>query len=69
MSVLLALRPAEIKNGIDLKDCSMQTTLCSKITKADFSGAHLTVVNAKNQTLIGLQGLVIRETTRTFTII
>jgi len=43
--------------------------MCSKITKADYSGAMVKVVNAKNKQLIGFEGLVVRETTRTFVVI
>jgi RNase P/RNase MRP subunit p29 len=39
------------------------------LTKADFSGAHVKIVNAKNLLLIGIEGFIIRETTRTFVII
>ena len=42
------MRPGEAEKGLDVKDCSVQSNLCSKLTKADFSGAHVTVVNAKN---------------------
>jgi hypothetical protein len=48
ITILLAMRPGEAEKGLDVKDCSVQTNLCSKLTKADFSGAHVTVVNAKN---------------------
>lgn len=48
MTILLAMRPGEAEKGLDANDCAVQTNLCSKITKADFSGAHLTVINAKN---------------------
>jgi len=39
------------------------------MTKADLSGAHTKVVNAVNKTLIGEEGIIVRETTRTFVII
>jgi ribonuclease P protein subunit POP4 len=47
----------------------VQTSLCAKLTKADFSGAKVKIVNAKNSELIGTEGIVIRETTRTFVIV
>jgi ribonuclease P protein subunit POP4 len=37
--------------------------------KADFSGAMVKVVNAKNEMVIGIEGIVVRETTRTFVVI
>ena len=33
---------------VDLKDCSKQTDFCGKLVKADFSGAKLTVIKARN---------------------
>ena len=33
---------------IDLKDCSIQTSICGKLSKADFSGAKLTVIKSRN---------------------
>jgi len=46
-----------------------QSNICSKMVKADYSGAHVKVVNAKNKCLIGVHGLIVRETARAFTII
>ena len=43
--------------------------MCSKLAKADFTGARVEIVNAKNLSLIGVKGLVVRETTRTFIVI
>jgi RNase P/RNase MRP subunit p29 len=37
--------------------------------KADFTGASVKVVNSKNLTLIGTEGIVVRESTRTFVVI
>lgn len=42
------MRPGEIEKGIDLQDPSIQTNFCSKLTKAEFSGSYLTVINARN---------------------
>ncbi len=39
------------------------------MTKADFSGAHVKVVNAINKSLINEEGIIVRETTRTFVVI
>ncbi len=69
MTQLLALRPTEQQAGLDTNDCATQTNICSKITKADLSGAQTKVVNAVNKTLIGEEGIIVRETTRTFVII
>lgn len=69
MNQLLCLRPSETQNGLDTNDCAMQTNICSKLTKADLSGAKTLVVNAVNKTLIGEEGIIVRETTRTFVII
>lgn len=33
------------------------------------SGAHAKVINAINKTIIGEEGIIVRETTRTFVII
>ena len=69
ISVLLTSRPAEIEKGFDIKDLGVQTSLCSKLTKADFTGARVKIVNALNTEMIGTEGIVIRETTRTFVIV
>lgn len=39
-------------------------SICSKLTKAELSGAHITVANSKNPTMIGLTGIVVRESQR-----
>ena len=69
ITILLQLRPADRENGIDTADAAMQTSLCAKLTKADFSGAKVKVVKAKNKQLEGLEGIIVRETTRTFIVI
>jgi hypothetical protein len=68
IQVLLQHKQGE-KQIFDANDCGIQTSLCSKLTKADFTGAEVKVVNAKNTQLVGTTGLVVRETTRTFIII
>ena len=70
--MMAGLRPQDIKDGLISEgkfDAAIQTSLCSKLAKADFSGAKVEVVNAKNTTMIGLSGIVIRETPQTFVII
>ena len=39
-------------------------SICSKLTKAELSGAYITVHNSKNPTMIGLSGIVARESQR-----
>ena len=40
------------------------------MTKADFSGAHIKIVKSKNNVALeGTQGLIVRETARTFIMI
>lgn len=39
-------------------------SICSKLTKAELSGAYITVCNSKNPTMIGLSGIVARESQR-----
>ena len=43
---------------------SEQSSICSKIVKADLNGAQITIVNTKNATQLGVSGLVVRETRR-----
>ena len=52
-----------------MKDGSVQTSLCSRIVKADFSGAKVKVINSKNATMIGIKGIIVRETKCTFVVI
>ena len=67
---LLLQVPQECKDtGINVKDCSMQTSLCSRLIKADFSGAKVKIVKSKNIEKEGTEGIIVRETTRTFIII
>ena len=39
-------------------------SICSKLTKAELSGAYITVHNSKNPTMIGISGIVARESQR-----
>jgi len=39
-------------------------SICSKVVKADLTGAEVKVVDAKNHTLKGVGGLVVRESVR-----
>ena len=41
-----------------------QTSICSKLVKADLNGAKVTVVKNKNPCMLGLTGIVVRETVR-----
>ena len=44
-------------------DCN-SASVCAKLVKADFNGASVRVVRAKNQALVGVGGIVVRETVR-----
>ncbi|CDW75710.1 ribonuclease p protein subunit p29 [Stylonychia lemnae] len=50
------------------KDDNM-ASICSKIVKADFNGAQVKVVKSKNECMIGVSGLVVKETVRCLFII
>ena len=66
------MRPSDERDGLisdEKYDAQAQTSLCGKLVKADFSGAKIQVIEAKNKTLIGLAGIVIRETPQSFVII
>lgn len=39
-------------------------SVCAKIVKADFNGARVTVVKSKNSCMVGINGIVVRETVR-----
>jgi len=43
-----------------------QTGICSKILKADWTGAFIQVSNSTNKFLIGAKGYVTKESQRTF---
>ena len=51
IALVLQVRPADREKGIEVKDGGNQTSLCSKLVKADFSGAHVKVVKSKNVSL------------------
>ena len=40
------------------------TSVCAKIVKADFNGALVTVIKSKNQFMVGVTGIVVKETVR-----
>ena len=44
-------------------------SVCSKIVKADFNGARVKVVKSKNLCMVGVGGIVTRETVRCLFII
>lgn len=69
ITILLQVRPNDLKDGITTSDAANQASLCGKLVKADFSGSEVEIIKAKNQTLVGTKGIVVRESTRTFTII
>jgi len=48
---------------------SSTDSLHSKLSKADFTGANLTITTAKNPSLNGISGLVIEETASTFRLV
>ena len=69
IEMVLQVRPAEAKDGLNVKDCSVQNSLCSRIVKADYSGAKVKVVKSKNPATLDIEGIIVRETTRTFIVI
>ena len=40
--------------------------MVEKVVKADFSGGKISVIRSKNESMVGIGGLVIKETARTF---
>ena len=50
-------------------DSIKMESISAKIVKADFNGALIEILKAKNVQLIGLKGIVAKETQRTFVII
>ena len=44
-------------------------SICSKVVKAEFSGAEVEVVASKNPCMIGVKGIVVRESVRCLYII
>jgi len=39
-------------------------SICSKVTKAELAGAEVVVSNSKNKTMIGVSGIVVKESQR-----
>ena len=50
-------------------DIASSMSSLMKISKCDFHGAVISIFEAKNKTLIGIEGIVIKESRLTFTII
>ena len=50
-------------------DATKMDSISAKMVKADFNGANIEIINAKNQQIIGLKGIVAKETQRTFVVI
>lgn len=48
----------------DPKNPAHASSICSKLVKADLTGAEVTIVESKNPTLLGVSGLVTRESVR-----
>ena len=48
---------------------TMKDTICSKMVKADFNGAHIEIVDSNNKQMIGIKGFVAKETQRSFIIV
>lgn len=69
IAMVLQVRPDDLKKGIKVADGSNQSTFCSKLVKADFSGAKVKIVKSKNTQLVGTKGLIVRESARTFVLI
>ena len=67
MSIVLQVRPEELQNGLDIKDPATQSSICSRLIKADFSGAKVKIVKSKDGK--DVEGIIVRETARTFTVI
>eukprot|EP00050_Salpingoeca_kvevrii_P018450 m.74442 g.74442 ORF g.74442 m.74442 type:complete len:248 (+) comp8053_c0_seq2:2521-3264(+) len=59
-----ALRPA-LENTKDPNHTSIQT----KLLKADYHGAFLTVIRSKQPSFVGRSGIVVHETSQTFQVI
>lgn len=50
------------------KDENM-ASVCAKIVKADLNGAKIQVFKSKNQCMVGVSGIVVRETVRCLIVI
>ena len=44
-------------------------TILQKMSKADFHGALISIFESKNQALIGLEGIIVKESRFTFTLV
>ncbi|ORZ32850.1 ribonuclease P protein subunit p29 [Catenaria anguillulae PL171] len=53
----------------DLKSGGAADQFMAKLIKADFHGAHMTVTQATCPTLIGISGIVVQETAKTFNLV
>ena len=53
ISMVLTVRKDDLVKGINLADGANQTSLCGKLVKADFSGAHVKVIKSRNRALEG----------------
>jgi ribonuclease P protein subunit POP4 len=69
ITLLLQIRKEDKEKGIDLDEASVQTSLCGKLVKADFSGAKVKIVKSKNVAMEGTEGLIVRESARAFVLI
>lgn len=54
---------------LESKISSNQSAFMEKLLKADFHGCIVSVLQSKNPLLVGLQGMVVRETPNTFILI
>jgi ribonuclease P protein subunit POP4 len=50
-------------------DSKTEDTIYLKLLRADFHGAHITVIHSKINSYIGLEGIIINESLKTFKII
>jgi len=69
ITLLLQVKKEDKEKGIDIDEATMQTNLCGKLVKADFSGARVKIVKSKNKAMVGTVGLIVRESARTFVLI
>ena len=46
--MVVTVRPEDLQKGVDHLDAGNQSSICSKLIKADFSGAKVKVVKSKN---------------------
>ena len=69
ITVVLQVRKDDLTKGIDVRSGNNQTSICSKLVKADFSGAEVKVIKSKDAAMIGTKGIIVRETARAFILI